>query len=497
MEAQLARTARNATAIALSTFLARGIQAAWVILLARLIGDASYGTWGTVGALISTVAAISEFGMGLIVLRDVAQHPHEAGRYLTATLVAQSALSAVAYILLIVIGLILPNDSATRLLIVLAGLSLIVDSLGNMGFNQLLAAEQMVTTSAITVLHIMLTIAFALTVVVRGGGLAGLYIATIVAGFLRVIMFWTQMARRQVRPVWPVDWSIIRRLFRDGSPLALGSFFSLAYQNIDKVLVYTFLSAANAGYLTSAFVIVFGVVDLSSTTVLTALFPLMSRMVKENPGELRALTNRLAILMLAITLPMGIVIAALSPTLAALLFPGFAGTAGVLQILIWHIIPMIVATVYGQWMIVENRQRRRLVIQVLALAINIALNFFLLPRFGVQGAGVAILVAQTAMLLFCLLDFQPDAVTIRKLGNHAARIGLAGAAMAVCVYGLRVSSPFVAGIVGACVYPVMIVLLRAFAPDHWAILRGAAVALPVIGPILKRRLPLPASLPLA
>src|SRR5260221_11390729 len=132
MQAQLARTARNATAIALSTFLARGIQAAWVILLARLIGDANFGTWGTIGALISTVAAISEFGMGIIVLRDVAQQPADGRRYLSATLVTQTALSGVAYLILIAIGLILPNETATRLLIALAGISLFVDTLGTM-----------------------------------------------------------------------------------------------------------------------------------------------------------------------------------------------------------------------------------------------------------------------------------------------------------------------------------------------------------------------------
>lgn len=495
MEAQFARTARNATAIALSTFLARGIQAFWVILLARLIGDANYGTWGTIGALISTVAAISDFGMGVIVLRDVAQQPANAGRYLSATLVTQSALSGVAYLLLIAIGLVLPNDTATRLLIVLAGISLIVDTLGTMVYNQLLAHEQMVTTSAITVLHIAITVAFALTVVIRGGGLVGLYLATILAGVFRVVLFWMQMARLRIHPHWPLDWSIVRQLFRDGSPLALGSFLSLAYQNIDKILVYTFLSAANAGYLTSAFVIVFGVVDLTSTTVLTALFPLMSRLAKDHPGELRALTDRLAILMLAITLPMAIGIAALSPMLAALLFPGFAGTAGVLQILIWHLVPMIVATVYAQWMIVENRQRRRLVIQVLGLVVNVILNYILLPRMGVQGAGVAILIAQTAILVLYLIEFHSSTSALRRLGNHAARIALAGAGMAVCVYGLRASSPFMAGALGAAIYGAAILLLRALAPDHWAILRGAAVALPIVGPILKRRLPIPASIP--
>src|SRR5689334_22347700 len=87
------RAARNAGAIAIATILSNGGLFIWQLILTRMLGEAAYGSYGAVGALIVIAASIPQFGMGLIVIRDVARAPDSAGRYLTATLVLKSILS--------------------------------------------------------------------------------------------------------------------------------------------------------------------------------------------------------------------------------------------------------------------------------------------------------------------------------------------------------------------------------------------------------------------
>lgn len=488
MEKQLTRTAQNATAIALSTVLSNGFQFGWVILLARLLNPADYGTWGTISALIVTAAAIPEFGMGIIVLRDVAQRPTDAGRYLSATLVAQPLLALLAYLGLIGLALLLPNDAATRLLVAFASLSLIINVFGNMCYNQLLAVEQMVATSVIIVLHIVFQIVFSFVALASGSGLIGLYSATILAGLLRVAMFWAVMRRLEIGPVWPMDGRIVRALFIDGFPIALSSFLNLAYQHVNKVFVFTLLTPSDAGYLTAAFTIVFGVVELINVTVLTALFPAMSRLSQSQPQALRTLTDRLAFLTLIITLPLGIGISMLAAKLAALLFPGFVGTAVVLQALIWHAVLMMVGNFYVRLLIIQNKQRRMVAIEVCGLVLNVALNLFLLPRIGVQGAGLALFLSQVVVLALLLLEHRHDADTLRSLARRALGVGAAGLAMAGAIFALREANLFVAGLVGCAVYGVGIVTLRTVLPDDWLLLRSALSALPIVGPIIRQRI---------
>lgn len=473
------RTARNATAIALSTLLARGIQFGWVLVLGRMLGAEGLGIYGTIGGMIATAAVIPEFGMGLLVLRDVAQRPADAGRYLSATLVIQPLLAVVGYVGLVGVGLLLPYDAATRVLLALASISLIVDAFGNMYYSQLIAFEQMVATSVIAVVHIALLISFVFVALITGGGLAGLYVATISAGLFRVGMHWAAARRAGLRARWPLDPGIVRALFIGGWPIMLGALLRAAYQHIDKVIVLATIGEKEAGYLTAAFVIVFGVTELLNTTVLVALFPMMSRLAQDDPHELRRLIDQLAFLTLVIALPLAVGISGLSSKLAALLFPGFTGTAAVLEVLIWHTIVVMIGNLYAQVMIIQRRQGQTLIIRGSALALNVVLNFYLLPRIGVPGAAVAALISETVALLFFLIAHRPDAATVRDLVWRSARVAAAGAAMALCIWLLRDANLFIAGIAGVIVYGVLVIVLRVLSRQEWAIVRGAANTLPI------------------
>ncbi len=472
---------RNVVAVALATLLARGFQFGWAILLAALLGAEQYGVWGTIGAILATAAALPEFGMGLIVLRDVARHPSQAGRYLTATLAVQPLLAIAAHLALIALSLALPYDTAFRLLLALAAISLTVDTFGNIGYNQLLAAERMVTTSAVMVIHISLQISFAAVALLSGGGLVGVYLATISAGILRAAMHGVALRRIGVVPRLPIERVLVRRLFSEGWSIALSSFLAYAYQHIDKVLVFTFLGERAAGYLTAAFIIVSGVIELLNVTVFTALFPLMARMAKESPLALRQAVDQFAFLTLVISLPVAVGIAAFSSSLAALFFPSFSGTAGVLEILIWHSLLAMTGNAYVQMLLVEGRQRLLLMVRALGLTVNLAANVILLPSLGVIGAGVAIFLAHGAMLAAFVRARAMQQAEWRALLSRTLRTLLAGALMGAAAFALRSWQPIVAALLSVGAYGGALIGLRALDAAHWALIRQIVSALPVLG----------------
>ncbi len=481
-----ARVARNAAAIAIATLLARGFQFGWAVLLAALIGAEQYGTWGTIGALLATAAALPEFGMGLVVLRDVARQPSDAPRYLTATLAVQPLLAIGTHAALILLSLLLPYDTSFRLLLALAAFSLTVDVFGNIGYNQLLAAEQMVTTSLALIIHISLQITFAFAALSSGGGLVGVYLATICAGVFRAALHMVALRRIGVRARLPIDGQVVRRLFGEGWSIALSSFLAYAYQHVDKVLVFTFLGERAAGYLTAAFVIVSGVIELFSVTIFTALFPLMSRMAKESPMALRRAVDQFAFLTLVISLPIVIGIAALAGSLAAIFFPSFGGTAGVLEVLIWHTALAMVSNAYAQMLLVEGRQRLLLGVRALGLAINLVTNLILLPLLNVIGVGVAIFMAHGAMLAVFMGARGMRRSEWQALLGRAVRVLLAGALMCLIAFGVRGTQPILAGALSLIAYGAALITLRALDAAHWALIRQILGALPFLGKYLAR-----------
>ena len=100
IQADARRAARNVGALAITSLVSKGALFAWQIVLARWIGDGSYGVYGTVGSLGLITQIVISFSIGLIIIRDVARYPEQAGKYLSATLFIQTSLSIVAFILM-------------------------------------------------------------------------------------------------------------------------------------------------------------------------------------------------------------------------------------------------------------------------------------------------------------------------------------------------------------------------------------------------------------
>ncbi len=494
------RAARNAAALAISSIVAKGLMFFWQLALARLLGASGYGIYGTIGALLAVGASIPEFGMGLIVVRDVASHPQDAGRYLAATMVMQPLLAVAGYVLLIAATFILGDvlhsegyNAELRALLALAAASLAIDVLGNMCHNQLIAREQMVIPAIISTGHIVVLITLAGIAFLLDGGLWGLYAASLTASVLRAAVYWWALTRSGIRPSFPLDRSVARLLIVSGAPLAINSFLALAYTHTDKLITTALVGTKGTGQLTAGFVVVFGVIELLSTTILVAVFPMMSRAFATGQRAMfEFMIEKLAFFNLVASLPLAIFTSLLAVPLAALLFgPQFTRTADVLRVLIWYTAVTMVANVFAQALIIGNRQRRMLTIRSGGLAANIILNLILLPRLGVPGAAVASLITECGVLVLFARCFDLPADWWGRVRHHLLRLSLAAVGMAAVVFVLRGLHPLLAAVIGAPVYIGLLLVSGAIARDDWDLIYRMAVAMPggaLIGRYWKREL---------
>lgn len=492
-ESATRRAARNAGALALSQVTAKGLLFAWQLVLARWLGADDYGVYGTIGALLAVGAVLPDFGMGLIVVRDVANRPQAANRYLSAALAMQPVLAVAGYGVLLLAAILFGYDASLRALLALAGVSLLIDTLGNICHNQLLAVERMVIPAVIATAHIAVLVALAAVALSLGGGLWGLYVATIAAGLLRAAAYWAALLRVGARPAFPIDRGIARTLLINGAPLAITAFLAQAYTHADKLITTALLGTDRTGQLTAGFVIVFGVVELLSTTVLVAVFPLMSRTYSSGQRAMfEFMLEKLAFFNLTLSLPLAIFTSLLAVPLSSWLFGAeFMRTADVLRILIWYTVVTMVANVFSKALLVQNRQRRLLAIRAAGLALNIALLALLLPRLGVPGAAVATLIAESVILVAIVRSFTFPADWWARVVSHLWRLGLAAGGLALTVLALRAVHPLLAAAVGVPVYAALVLVSGAVARDDWDLIYRLVTAMPggaLIGRYWKRQL---------
>ncbi len=481
------RAARNAGAIAAATLLSRGMQFAWQLFFSAALGPAVLGIYGTVSGFTQIGSSISTFGMSPIVIRDVARHPQQAGKYLTTTLFMQTLLALVSYVLLNIAAAAGGYSEVVRVFLALSAVNLIVDTLGNMCFDLLLAREQMVTTSVVSIAHVVVLITLAGLGLASGYSLFGIYAGVTVAGVLRSIALWVLAWRQGIRPVWPFDWTLAKPLLINSAPLALSAFITLAYQQVDKLVSNRVIGDKETGYLVAAFVIFFGVVELLNTTVLTAFYPLMARSYGDGENQqFGFMVEKLAFFTLLLCLPIALVIALFGHWLTMPIWrENLRPAADVLSILIWYALIMMVGNNLSQAMLVQNKQRRLLLIKVCGLGINLVLLALLLPRLGVQGAPLSSVLAESGVFILLLVNFKALGWDARRMAPRVLRLLAVGAVTAGIMLLLRESSWVLAMITGLVAYVIGTLGLRVLAADDWDLLYRLLSALPGGGLILR------------
>lgn len=482
------RTARNMSALVFASILSKGILFLWQIALGAWLGLDDYGIYNTVVGVIAIAMPLASFSMGLIVIRQVASQPHKIGDYWGALLFWQTLFSMLAYGLAVGGSALAGYNPAIVAYVAIAGISLIVDLFGSMGNDLLLAQEQMVTSSLVDIAHVFLRVSLIILAMSAGTGLLGVYLATISASLVRTLVLVSINLRRGVRPRFPLDAGVRQSLLWSSLPLMAGSVLSLAYQHADKLLTTGILGERNTGYLGPAFLVNFGVIELLSTTVLVATYPLMARYYHE--ARLRASFGYLIEVMARFTfligVPMALFTFVFAPHFIALIYPPeFAPAATVLRILIWYTCVTMVSNVFAQALLVQDQQSFTLKARVRALILNVVLSAALLAwRGDVLGAVIATLCAELLLLVQLARHFHSLGFDKRRWLARSGRVVLAGLITGALMSLSLLIHPVLAMLVGAFSYGIMVLVLRALPPEDWLFLSTLIQALPLGKPLL-------------
>ena len=288
-----------------------------------------------------------------------------------------------------------------------------------------------------------------------GYGLLGVYGAAIASGVLRSVALVYLNWRAGTRPQFPFDRAIGLPLLVNSAPLAASAFLSLAYQHADKLMTTGILGETVTGYLTIAFVINFGVIELFSTTVLVAAFPLLSRYFDEGENPFFGfMIEKLALYMVLIGLPLAISLSIFASDIIPTIFgQGYFPAAGILSLLIWYTAITMFGNVFSKAMLIQNRQRQLLAFRAAGLALNVALNAILLTAWGdPRGAAIASVVAELLVVGLLLRAFRANGFQWHRLSASASRLLLISIPVALIMLATREWHFLLAVLLGLCAY---------------------------------------------
>jgi len=479
--------ARNVGVLMATGILSKGLLFVWQILLGNWIGATNYGIYGTVFGLFAISAPLTGISMGLIAIREIAKKPETVGQYAAAMLFTQTLFSGVAYVVLIIAGSYYGGDILAYTAI--AGLSLIIDMFGNIAHDLFIAQEKMIVTSAMEIVNVLMRVALAGYAIWLGWGLLGVFIATLITGAIRSAIFWIIHWRQNLKFDWKFSWQILAiPMLINMLPLAAGAVLSLGYDHADKLMMTGIIGETNTGYLQPAFLIHFGVIELFSTAILVAMYPLMAKYHSANEDETFGfIVEKLMRFMLMLALPIAIALTVFADDVIQLIFnPEFLPTIPILRVYVWYTLLTLVSNVFSKALLIQNRQRYTLIVTGAALGLNIIVNFVLLTTTGNPiGAAIASVVAQALALILLAQTFRANGFNPAGIIPGLLRLLIVGAVAGVVMLFAGQIFWIVGLIIGGLVYLAGILFGRVLSDADWDLLYRLTAAMPG-GSVIRR-----------
>jgi O-antigen/teichoic acid export membrane protein len=419
---------RSAGVNALVLFLANVASAVLTLVLAvyaaRILGGAEFGKYSFALAYTALFGVLVPLGLDIVLVRDVARDKALARKYLGNMALIQVVSSVVVFALMAFSVNILGYSGDTVSVVYVFGLYVVLTSFSRL-FKAVFQAYERMEYQALIEFASRLAITVAGVTALEGGlGLYALAVVFLLGGLLELVLSYILCTWRFASYSWEIDLGLCARLIRESLPIFIAYALSMVYFKVDIIMLSLMRGDEAVGLYSAPYRLVDGL-TIVSTSLLVAMFPLMSRLFKKSKMELANIYSRSLKVLLVIGLPIAVGTTLLASQIILGLFgEEYAPSAFVLQVLIWAELFLFVNNATGNMLKAVNRQKVHMWIIAAGCAFNIGLNLLLIPRFGFLGAAYTTLateffVAASGLIYLDILGFKPGVVGGMVLASFA------------------------------------------------------------------------------
>jgi O-antigen/teichoic acid export membrane protein len=424
------RLARNAGWVLGGQVASFGVQAAYFVVLARLLGSAQYGILAGAAALVNIFSQYSAMGAGILFLRYVSPDHSRFREYWGNILLSIGLVGTLAIVLLYFVGGWLVGQTAASILVILA--------IGDCLCGQLTAAaaqvfqtfEKMRTNAGLNFLTNVLRLALAvgMALAVHRTTAWTWAAASLAVSFVASLIAVAKVTTHFGLPKFSLKLLFAR--FGEGFIFAISGSTTTVYNDVDKVMLGHYGMTVANGIYSMAYRIV-NICTMPIGSIHSAALP---RFFRQGVDGIKA-TAPFARKLLKRTTILG-ALGAAAMFLAAPLLPHIAGAdfAKSVSAVRWLCLIPLLRSFHlsaGDAISGAGFQRFRLASQFLAAAGNFGINLYLIPRYSWQGAAWASLLTDGSLalmnwgLLFLLMQrVKSDPwSSVGCLNQQSARVG--------------------------------------------------------------------------
>lgn len=452
--------AKNTTFIAFGNLISRALSFIFMVFVVRQLGGTDFGKYSTVMAYVGIFAIFSDMGMATYATREIAQDKSKTG-FMTWNMIflrLTLSLIVVPVITLIAIGLGYPQQTVLGIFVAACGL--FIYAIQGPIHNLMRGYERLDVTAIFTVVERIVFILFGSVVLVAGMNfvwlIVGSELAVLASGLVGFYVL--------IRTIGWIPFEIAPRkwlgLIRAGLPFGTIGLTTMISWRVDTIMLSLWMTEEVVGWYNVAYGLLPTLLFFSDT-LNGALGPTLARTFAGERDTANSIYQSTFRMLFIVAIPITVGTAILADRIIILLYTAeFAPAASALAILVWAIPLTSLGSLCSSMATASHKENNQARIRIIAAVINVAMNLYAIPRFGLIGAAVTTLITELIIfvLLFILVN---DQFVLQKVFHIVGKPLLAALMMGAIVWFGRDLNLFLMVGLGAIVYGVMLFALRA------------------------------------
>ena len=373
------------------------VVGAWV---ARYLGPSRYGELVYVIAFVTMFQAIGKFGMDSIVVRDIARDPASANEILGTTFIIRLMAGFILWgTAPIGMWLLRPGDTTALLLTIIFAGTIIFQSSDtvDLWFQSQSQSKRTVLAKGLAYIG---GNSLKVALILMQASLVYFAFAWLLETVLASLALY--IAYRKYRTSGPWTWQIMQAklLMNEVWPYLLSSLSIIVYMRIDQIMLREIIGEKEVGIFSAA-LLPSEAWYFIATTLIISVAPAISRKKKESESAYLGALKTYFSIMWFVSIMIAIMVSISSPFIIGLLYGSdFQSSASVLAIHVFAVIPVFLGVSSNVWLTNEKRGDLAIKQTLIGAAINIAMNLYLIPTHGAEGAAFSTVISYFFSAIF-------------------------------------------------------------------------------------------------
>lgn len=380
------------------------IVGAWV---ARYLGPQEFGLLSYALIFCSFFATVSTLGLDGIVIRELSTRSSKSNEILGTTFYLRLFSGIVLFCISIFIILMLESNATLIVITAILALGMIFQSTDviDLWFQSKSQSRKTILPKGTSYL-----IAATLRIFIIYKAFTVVYFAII--SLLEILLSCALVLQSYKKSVQKINWifnkNLALSLLKESWPYILSSISILVYMRIDQVMIRAHAGDAELG-IYSAAVHLSSVFNTIPMILMIAVGPIIAKLSVNNVQASKKLLSNLFSFIWWSMLPLSMLFFIFSESIINIVYgAAYEGASRVLAVHIFTNIPIGLGVVQSLWIINNKKSSLSLYKTIIGAAINIGLNFLLIPLYGAFGAAIATLIAQSFSAVLCNIFLAPE-----------------------------------------------------------------------------------------